>query len=158
MMVGSVLYLTEIRNLLMSLFAKHQAIAMTSKSLNDSCAVISVLSGTGAIWAGRIFHLGGAEASVSLAESDVNAPIHQYVLRFVIGVVLILSCRMILKPVAKLFVKIVYSMLDLKSYSYSQMCKDIGGMQPTKRYTNRMRFKPILGAKVDDFHIKAAMQ
>ncbi|VDL68861.1 unnamed protein product [Nippostrongylus brasiliensis] len=27
------------------------------------------------------------------------------------------------------------------------MCADLGQLQPTKRYTNRMRFKPIPGAK-----------
>ncbi|KAK5978388.1 M-Ras [Trichostrongylus colubriformis] len=27
------------------------------------------------------------------------------------------------------------------------MCRDLGDLQPTKRYTNRMRFKPIPGAK-----------
>ncbi|VDK78717.1 unnamed protein product [Cylicostephanus goldi] len=109
--------------------------------------VMCVLPGTAAVWGGRIFHLGGPESSVSLAESDPNAPLQQYILRFVIGVVLILTSRVVLKPIAKLFIKGIYGLLDLKYYSYSQMCKELGGMQPTKRYTNRMRFKPIPGAK-----------
>ncbi|KAL6725844.1 hypothetical protein Aduo_007872 [Ancylostoma duodenale] len=118
--------------------------------------LICVLSGTGAIWAGRVFHLGGPMPSVSLAESHPDAAIYQYFLRFFVGeffqtvsgVAIILTCRVLLKPVAKLIITGFYNLLDLKYYSYSQMCKDLGGLQPTKRYTNRMRFKPIPGMKV----------
>lgn len=66
----------------------------------------------------------------------------------ILGVAIILTCRVLLKPLAKLVVTGFYNLLDLKYYSYSQMCKDLGNLQPTKRYTNRMRFKPIPGMKV----------
>ncbi|PIO73185.1 hypothetical protein TELCIR_04855 [Teladorsagia circumcincta] len=85
--------------------------------------------------------------SISLAEQHPDAPIYLYVLRFLLGVVVILSCRVVLKFIAKLLVKGMYTVLDLKYYSYSEMCRDLGDLQPTKRYTNRMRFKPIPGAK-----------
>ncbi|KAK6044318.1 hypothetical protein COOONC_18177, partial [Cooperia oncophora] len=85
--------------------------------------------------------------SISLAEEDPNAPVYLYFLRFFLGVVIILSCRVVLKFIAKLLIKGLYTVLDLKHYSYSEMCRDLGDLQPTKRYTNRMRFKPIPGAK-----------
>lgn len=110
--------------------------------------LICVLSGTGAIWCGRVFHLGGPTPSVSLAEANPEAPVHLYLFRLIIGVAAILSCRVVLKFVSKLLIKGLYSLLDLKHYSYSEMCRDLGPLQPTKRYTNRMRFKAIPGAKV----------
>lgn len=44
-----------------------------------------MLSGTGAIWCGRVFHLGGPTPSVSLAEANPEAPVHLYLFRLIIG-------------------------------------------------------------------------
>ncbi|WKY02754.1 hypothetical protein Q1695_016208 [Nippostrongylus brasiliensis] len=109
--------------------------------------LICVLSGTAAIWCGRVLHLGGRSPSVSLAESHPDAPIYQYFLRFFAGVLLIVVCRVVLKLITKQTVKAVYRWFDMRHYSYTEMCADLGQLQPTKRYTNRMRFKPIPGAK-----------
>ncbi|XGW14099.1 hypothetical protein V3C99_000417, partial [Haemonchus contortus] len=109
--------------------------------------LVCVLSGTGAIWSGRVFHVGGEMPSISLAEESPNAPVYLYFMRFFLGVMMVLSCRMVLKFIAKPMVQGLYGAFELKYYSYSEMCRDLGDLQPTKRYTNRMRFKPILGAK-----------
>lgn len=60
----------------------------------------------------------------------------------------VLLARVVMKAISKMAFRGLYNYLGLKFYSYSAMCKSLGDMQPTKRYTSRMRFKPILGVKV----------
>lgn len=48
--------------------------------------VVSILSGTAAIWCGRVFHLDGGDApSISLLEQNPQAPILQLLARFLTG-------------------------------------------------------------------------
>lgn len=71
-----------------------------------------------------------------------------YIFNLFEGVAAIVVMRVVVKTIAKVVMTAFYDLLDLEYYSYSAMCKSLGDLQPTKRFTPRMRFKPITGQKV----------
>uniref|UniRef100_A0A1I7XCP3 AcidPPc domain-containing protein n=1 Tax=Heterorhabditis bacteriophora TaxID=37862 RepID=A0A1I7XCP3_HETBA len=96
----------------------------------------------------RALHIGGETPSRSLAETNSDAAFFFYAVRFITGVALVLIVRTVVKMTSRLFFTYLYTYLDLKFYSYSVMCNKLNDLQPTKRFTNRMRFKPIPGEKI----------
>ncbi|CAD6192966.1 unnamed protein product [Caenorhabditis auriculariae] len=111
--------------------------------------VVCVLSGAAAMWTTRILHFGSDLPFQSLLEIRPEAPIYHYVARLFVGAVALLATRLVLKPITKKLVTTLYDHLSLRYYSYSEYCKILGDqLQPTKRYTQRLRFKPIPGEKV----------
>ncbi|CAI4230510.1 unnamed protein product [Auanema sp. JU1783] len=111
-------------------------------------SLVSVLAGVSGIWCTRILELGGASPFKSLRETTPDAPVYMYLVRFLIGTIFALIARILIKTITKFVVTQTYKYLGLRFYSYTGMCKSMGDLQPTKRYTNRMRFSPIPGHKV----------